>query len=132
MKYLLDTHTFVWKLVDTKRIPAKVISSTEDPENELFLSAVSLWEIAIKTRRKKLQIGVENIKLIDLAERMGIQVLPLLPDEAASYGDLIENTHFDPFDRMLIWQAIQRKITLVSADRAFQKFVPYGLDLFWD
>lgn len=132
MRYLLDTHTFIWKLVDTKRVPAKVYAETENPDNEVFLSAISLWEIAIKTRRNKLDLGgVENVKLVSLAEKMGIQVLPLNPEEAASYGDLAENTHFDPFDRMLIWQAISRNLTLVSGDAEFQRFRKHGLKLLW-
>lgn len=132
MRYLLDTHTFIWKIADTGKIPAKVFAATEDPENEVFLSSVSLWEIAIKTRRKKLDLGgVSNDELIDLAERMGIQTLSLTPQEAASYGNLTENTHFDPFDRMLIWQAIRSNLVLVSGDSEFERFVGDGLKLLW-
>lgn len=132
MRYMLDTHTFIWKIADTGKIPANVFAATEDPENEVFLSAVTLWEIAIKTRRKKLDLGgVENVKLIDLAGKMGIQTLSLTPEEAASYGDLTESSHFDPFDRMLIWQAISRKLVLVSGDSAFERFTKDGLRLLW-
>ena len=132
MKYLLDTHTFIWKIADTGKIPAKVFAATENPDNEVFLSSVSLWEIAIKTRRKKLDLGgVSNDEMIDLAERMGIQTLSLTPQEAASYGNLTEDTHFDPFDRMLIWQAISRKMILVSGDSEFESFKPDGLKLLW-
>lgn len=132
MRYLLDTHTFIWEIADTGKIPAKVFAATENPDNEVFLSSVSLWEIAIKTRRKKLDLGgVNNDELIDLAERMGIQTLSLTPQEAASYGNLTENTHFDPFDRMLIWQAIRSNLVLVSGDSEFERFVGDGLKLLW-
>ena len=132
MRYLLDTHTFIWKIADTPRIPANVFVATENPDNEVFLSAISLWEIAIKTRRKKFYLGgIQNVELIGLAEKMGIDVLPLLPEEAASYDELAENTHFDPFDRMLIWQAISGRMVLVSGDPEFKRFKKDGLKLLW-
>ncbi|MBC7900610.1 MAG: type II toxin-antitoxin system VapC family toxin [Saprospiraceae bacterium] len=132
MRYLLDTHTFIWKIADTGKIPAKVLAATENPDNEVFLSSVSLWEIAIKTRRKKLDLGgVNNEELIGLAEKMGIQTLSLMPQEAVTYGNLTEDTHFDPFDRMLIWQAISRKMVLVSGDSEFSRFKKDGLRLLW-
>src|SRR5687767_497406 len=112
MKLLLDTHTFIWKLVDPSKVPQAVYAKTKDPDNEVLLSAVSLWEIAIKTRKGRLSLGVGNDELIDLATKMGIQTISLSPEEAGTYGRLAENTHFDPFDRMLIWQAISRKCTL--------------------
>ena len=69
--------------------------------------------------------------LIELAEEMGIQLIGLSPEEAITYGKLEENSHCDPFDRMLIWQAISRKYTVISKDAEFVKFVPYGLKLLW-
>ena len=63
---------------------------------------------------------------------MGFQFVGLSPEEAASYGNLEESSPSDPFDRMLIWQAIQLKMTLVRKDSAFQKFVPHGLQVLWD
>ena len=69
--------------------------------------------------------------LIDLAEEIGFQLIGLSPEEAVSYGTLTEDSHFDPFDRMLIWQAIRRNLTMVSRDSEFEKFVPHGLRLVW-
>lgn len=62
---------------------------------------------------------------------MNVQLISLEPDEAATLGNLTESAHFDPFDRMLIWQAIQRNLTLISGDRAFKKFAADGLRLLW-
>lgn len=132
MRYLLDTHAFLWKIAEPTRIPEKVYDATKNPDNEVYISAVSLWEIAIKTRLKKLSLGgVPNDELIDLASRMGIATIGLAPEEAATYGNLAEDTHFDPFDRMLIWQAISRKLTLISSDVAFTRFRKNGLKLLW-
>ncbi len=133
MRFLLDTHTFIWKLVDSGRVPKEVYAVTEDPSNDVFISAISLWEITIKRRKGKLELGsIENDNLISLAEKMGIATIGLSPEEAASYDSLTEGTHFDPFDRMLIWQAITRRLTLVSGDRAFQRFREHGLKLLWN
>ncbi|MEO7675104.1 MAG: type II toxin-antitoxin system VapC family toxin [Pyrinomonadaceae bacterium] len=132
MRYLLDTHTFIWKMADSGRVPKSVYAATEDPANEVFISAVSLWEIAIKRRMRKLDLGgLENDDLIELAGKMGIATMALSPEEAVTYGNLTEDSHFDPFDRMLIWQAISRKMVLVSGDEQFQRFKPDGLKLLW-
>jgi len=132
MRYLLDTHVFLWKVANSERIPAKVLAETENPDNEIFISAVSLWEIAIKTRVGKLDLGgISTDDLIPLASEMGIATLSLIPNEAVTYAKLKEPTHNDPFDRMLIWQAISRKLTLVSGDTEFRRFKKYGLKLLW-
>jgi len=132
MKYLLDTHVFLWKIADTDKIPKKVFAATEDTDNEVFVSSVSLWEIAIKTRNNKLDLGsISNDDLIPLAKQMGIGTIALDPEEAVTGGKLIESTHFDPFDRMLIWQAIQRNMVLVSGDAEFKRFTSDGLKLLW-
>lgn len=133
MHYLLDTHTFLWVLTERTKLPAQVIEIIEDASQEVFLSAVSLWEIAIKLRSGRLEIGGRSATdVLDEARNMNLHVISLDPVEAARHGSLNEDTHFDPFDRILIWQAIERKLTLISSDRAFQKFVPDGLELLWE
>jgi PIN domain nuclease of toxin-antitoxin system len=93
---------------------------------------VSFWEISIKTRLKKLNIDkIEPEELLPLAEKMDFQVISLTPEEAITYHKLKEETHNDPFDRMLIWQSISRNMTIISNDQEFHKFVPYGLKLVW-
>lgn len=132
MKYLLDTHTFIWTVAESSQLSEKAKSEIQNPNNEVFISSVNLWEIAIKTRIKKIDLGeVQTDDLIGLAEEMGIQLISLLPEEAISYGKLEEASHFDPFDRMLIWQAITRKLTMISKDSEFKKFIPHGLRLVW-
>lgn len=132
MKYLLDTHTFIWSIAESSLLPERVVDEFKNPENEIYISSVSLWEISIKSRIKKIDLGtVEVADLIGLAEEMGIQLISLLPEEAVSYGKLQGNSHFDPFDRMLIWQAISRKLTIISKDSEFKKFIPDGLKILW-
>ena len=132
MKYLLDTHTFIWSIAESSLLPKRVIEEIKNPENEIYISSVNLWEISIKSRIKKIDLGsVELDDLIGLAEEMGMQIIGLLPEEAVNYGKLQENSHFDPFDRMLIWQAISRKFTIISKDSEFEKFIPDGLKILW-
>lgn len=132
MRVLLDTHAFLWAYSEPGRLPTAVRNTIIDPDNEIFVSAVSFWEIAIKVAIGKLQpIGRHPSKIIEVAESLGMKPIPLLPEEASSYVSLTENTHFDPFDRMLIRQAISRKLTLISKDSEFHRFVPDGLKLLW-
>jgi PIN domain nuclease of toxin-antitoxin system len=132
MKYLVDTHTFLWCVAASANIPAGTRARLEDPANEVYLSAVSLWEISIKSRIGKIDLGgLLPSDLIGYSEKMGFELIGLTAEEAISYGDLGESTHNDPFDRMLIWQAIQRNLQIVSKDASFQKFVPFGLKLVW-
>ncbi|HBR58459.1 MAG TPA: PIN domain nuclease [Blastocatellia bacterium] len=132
MKFLLDTHTFVWSIAEPKKLPRSLLNILQNPDVEIFVSAISLWEISIKERLGKLTlVGITTEDLIPSAKKMGFQLIALKPEEAATQGQLAENTHFDPFDRMLIWQAISRKLTLVSSDTQFRRFASDGLKVLW-
>ena len=132
MSFLLDTHTFIWALTEPGKLPAKIKSVLENPENELYISSVSFWEIAIKVRSGRLApVGRPSSTLVEAAESMGFRLISLEPVEAATHGNLEEDSHFDPFDRMLIWQAISRKMILISGDSEFELFKKDGLRLLW-
>jgi PIN domain nuclease of toxin-antitoxin system len=132
MRYLLDTHAFLWAYGRSSRLPERVRSAIEDINAEVCVSSITFWEIAIKLRAKRLSVGGKTATdLISEARRMDFRLIPLEPEEAASQQGLIEDTHFDPFDRMLIWQAIQRNLILVSGDRQFEQFRSDGLKLLW-
>ena len=99
MKYLLDTHAFLWTISQSKSLPGKAIAAIKNPNNEIFVSAVTLWEIAIKIRIKKLDLdGLANEDLISVAEKMDFQLIDLTSEEANTYLNLSEDTHNDPFD----------------------------------
>lgn len=133
MRYLLDTHTFLWTYGQSDRLPKKVKAVVEDASVEVFISAVTFWEISIKLRAKRLAVGGKTAtELINEAKNMGFLILNLGAEEAASQQNLTGDTHFDPFDRMLIWQAIQRDMILVSNDPEFRKFEADGLRLLWN
>jgi PIN domain nuclease of toxin-antitoxin system len=133
MKLLLDTHTFLWTILKTDRLPAAAIKAVQDKQNEVFVSAVSLWEISIKARLGKVDlINLTTSDLIPSVIRMGFTSIDLLAEEGATQNQLTEDSHFDPFDRMLVWQAISRKFVLVSGDKELKRFVQDGLKLLWN
>lgn len=130
MKLLLDTHAFLWAVSAPEKLPNNVRDSIESRSNQAFVSAVSFWEIAIKVRLGKLDLDWDD-DLVEAAVAAGFIPTELTPDEAASSSKLLEETHTDPFDRMLAWQAICRGLTLVSADSALRRFKPFGLKMLW-
>ncbi|GAB1455090.1 type II toxin-antitoxin system VapC family toxin [Spirochaetota bacterium] len=132
MNYLLDTHVFLWSIANIKELSKDVIKILRNKDNEIYISSVTLWEIAIKTRIGKLDItGTSIDQLSTIIKKLEYSQISLTSEDALGYINLKESTHKDPFDRMLIWQCINRNIIMISKDTEFPKFVPYGLKLFW-
>ncbi len=132
MKFLLDSHTFLWSLVATDKLSADARSTLLSPTNEIFLSAVSLWELSLKFSLGKLELHGVNIEdLADLAEQTGFATIPLTPKCAASFHRLPKLAHRDPFDRMLVWQCIQENFTLITKDAALKVYQSHGLKVLW-
>jgi PIN domain nuclease of toxin-antitoxin system len=131
MKLLVDTH-FVLAILErdvTSRFPC-FIDALNDPANSIFVSVVSLWEIGIKFRLKKLDAGVPLDEIVPTLDRLGIVLLGLTPSH--SVGDTApEPPTRDPFDRMLIVQAGMEGMQLVTVDRALAEhpvaFRPSGV-----
>lgn len=122
MKYLLDTHVWLWWYLEPERLDAKTLRLLEDGEAELFFSAASTWEIAIKYRLGKLKLKAppEAFLPIELA-RDAIRPLSISMAHAFQAGALPPH-HQDPFDRMLIAQAQLENMTLVTADQHFSDY----------
>ena len=132
-KYLLDTHTLIWAIVDKNKLSNLVFSILQDNDSRLFVSAVSFWEIAIKHGKGKMDLEnfqIENIP--DYCRRLAIEQIPLSPEDAINYSTLpyFEN-HKDPFDRMLIRQCMSGNYTLISKDDKMKIYVNEGLDCIW-
>ena len=132
-KYLLDTHTFIWAIVEKSKLSKLVFEILQDTDNQLFVSAVSFWEIAIKHGKGKLYL--ENFQIQNIAnycKRLGIEQIPLIPEDAINYSNLpfFEN-HKDPFDRMLIYQCISGNYTLLSKDNKMKFYENEGLEYIW-
>jgi PIN domain nuclease of toxin-antitoxin system len=129
MKYLLDTHTFVWTILESSKLSskAKKIIETE----EIYVSSISLWEISIKYGLGKLSLEkISPEQLYAAAISIDIKELVFTSDEAISFYRL-KHFHKDPFDRMLIWQCLKNNLTLISKDEQIQKYRANGLKLIW-
>ncbi|MDF7800443.1 type II toxin-antitoxin system VapC family toxin [Pontiellaceae bacterium B1224] len=131
MKLLLDTHVLLWALMEPSKLSTKAKVALLDPENECFISAISLWEISMKHALGKLELsGVKPEELIAKIKQMGMDLMALSPITAVGFHN-IPRKHGDPFDRMLIHQAISDDFYLVSADRVFPEYEELGLKLIW-
>lgn len=116
MKLLLDTHVLIWWLQDSDRIRARARAAIEDGANEVYVSAASAWEIAIKAGRGKLHVPPTVGRWLPRElERNGFLALPIALLHALTVADLPPH-HSDPFDRILLAQAKVEGMHLVSAD----------------
>jgi PIN domain nuclease of toxin-antitoxin system len=133
MKLLLDTHTLLWSIGKSNELPQGLINELENNMNEILISAVSLWEIALKYRVGKLIIESFDIREIPAyCKKMGFELIPLGPVEALNSLQLpVKENHKDPFDRMLIYQCIQNRYTLVSKDSRLKLYKDDGLKYIW-
>ncbi|MHB9117885.1 MAG: type II toxin-antitoxin system VapC family toxin [Burkholderiales bacterium] len=132
MTYLLDTHAFLWAAFSPENLSSTASKEIRSAENRVFLSTISLWEISLKYALGK--IDLENCKPDDMPEiaaQMHIQVIQPTDGETASFYRLPRAAHKDPFDRMIIWQAIQQKIVLISKDAHFPEYEKFGLTVLW-
>jgi PIN domain nuclease of toxin-antitoxin system len=122
MRLLLDTQILLWSLDQTHRIPPIARDAIEAPENVVFVSAAVIWEIAIKTSLGRLQIPARDLRrLPGLIEASGFDELPVLARHAAGVHTLPWH-HRDPFDRLLIAQARDEGLMLVTADPAIRAY----------
>jgi len=112
-RLLLDTHVILWWLDGGDKIKASVLDLIKDSTNQVFFSAASVWEIAIKQNLGKLEVP-DNI--LELIERSGFEELPMTAFHSYEAGSLLSD-HKDPFDRMLISQAQAEGLVLVTHDK---------------
>ena len=132
MNCLLDTHTFLWTLFEPSQLSSVAKAAIQDHQNTGHVSSVTFWEISLKFSLGKLVL--KNCKpedLIEMIRKLDFEILELRPPEAATFYQLPRTPHKDPFDRMLIWQAIQNDLTLISRDKDFQTYRQWGLKTLW-
>ncbi len=122
MRLLLDTCTFLWWAEDSPRLPMGVRASVSDPAHEVYVSAASIWEISVKHHLGKLPLPQPpELFLPEQRERHGFLSLPM--DEASVLQlHRLPPLHKDPFDRMLVCQAIEHGMTLLTPDRLIAQY----------
>jgi PIN domain nuclease of toxin-antitoxin system len=118
MRVLLDTHVFLWVVADDGRLRPSARGLLEEAER-IHVSAASIWEIAIKAALGK--IDADPRELIDAIEASGFEELPVSARHAAGVRELPPH-HADPFDRLLVAQAMAEPMRLVTADRALKAY----------
>lgn len=121
MNLLLDTHAFLWFVAGDNRLSARARRAMEHADAELFLSAASIWEMAIKASLGRLALPAPLDQYIAAKLQNGFRVLPVEWSHAAAVEKMPFH-HRDPFDRLLIAQAISEGMPLVSVDPAFHAY----------
>jgi PIN domain nuclease of toxin-antitoxin system len=121
MKLLLDTHILLWTIAESRRLSAAARALIGAPDNELTFSAASLWEVAIKAGRGREDFRIEVSSLRRSLFDNKYAELPMTGAHAAALGNL-PPIHRDPFDRMLVAQAIVEGLTLVTSDPAVANY----------
>lgn len=129
---LLDTHSFLWAAMAPEKLSAKVRKVVADPAHEIHVSTISFWEISLKFALGKLDlVGCAPDDLVKVAEDMGLDIVAPTPEESAGFHRLPKLGHKDPFDRMLVWQCLQRRCTFISKDKALAGYAALGLATLW-
>ncbi len=128
MELLLDTHALIWFINGDQKLPAKSIGIIENMEKKCFVSIASIWEIAIKISLNKLEL---NGGFDEIARIMKLHYIEILPVTFEHIQKLLELDfhHRDPFDRIIIAQAMVENLSIVSKDENFPK---YKVPLIWD
>lgn len=115
MRLLLDTHVLLWALIDRRRLREDTLNRLSDPENLVMFSTASVWEISIKAALHRAEFGVPPSRIFHEAVRAGFHELTVRSSAALRVADLPHH-HRDPFDRLLVAQAIDEPATLLTAD----------------
>ena len=122
MRLLLDTVTFLWLAEDDAHLSAAARAAIIDPANDVFLSAASAWEIAIKHGLGRLRLGIPPDEYVPQQRRLHrIETLGIDEDATLQKGKL-PDLHRDPFDRLLVAQAIVHGLTIVTPDRLIRDY----------
>jgi len=121
MKYLLDTHAVIWYFEDSPELPEKITELIDNPEIDIYISSVSLWEIVIKMNLGKLTL---NLPLDELLENIKSRAFDVLQIEDEHLKKLLKLPliHKDPFDRLLVSSALAEGLTIITIDENIKKY----------
>jgi PIN domain nuclease of toxin-antitoxin system len=125
--FLLDTHALIWFFAGTNQLPKKVVEEICNFDNKISVSIASFWELAIKINLKKIELSHSLETMIKRCEYEQIEILSLKKEHILKLEKL-NNYHRDPFDRIIISQAITEKLTVISQDCQFSN---YPVKMFW-
>jgi PIN domain nuclease of toxin-antitoxin system len=118
---LIDTQSFIWFVENDSKLPVSIRNIMEDEQYNLFISIASLWEIVIKSSLGKLPMQKNVPEMIRDVTKSGFSILQIIPEHLITLNGL-EYIHRDPFDRIIISQAITENMQVVSSDEIFPKY----------
>ena len=128
MRHLIDAHTLIWALDDPAKLGASAVVALQDPTNELLVSAGTIWEMSIKCGLAKLTLSLPFLNWMERAlGDLGVTLLPITVNHADQQAQLPLH-HRDPFDRLLVAQALVEGASIVSIDVVFEQ---YGVQRVW-
>lgn len=125
MRLLLDTHVILWLMEANPKLSTELVGKLRDFDNELLISMASIWEISIKSSIGKMKLRVPFHLFLEIAIRdYSVQPLPITEMDCVEANRLpfLNPNHKDPFDRMILSQAIRQGLAIVSADQAFDAY----------
>jgi PIN domain nuclease of toxin-antitoxin system len=128
MNLLIDTHAVIWFITEDSKLPLKTKKIIENTENNCFVSIASYWEIAIKHSLGRLNLDSELENIFRIIEKTGFEILPITTNQILINAGLPHH-HQDPFDRIIIAQAIQDDLKIVTTDGQFKN---YQVSLIWE
>lgn len=127
MDLLLDTHTFIWFLNGDNQLPVSVKNLIADTSNNCFISITSIWEMAIKSSLNKLELQGDFNQIAGFLSDNDIEILPVTFEHIQRLLQLHFH-HRDPFDRIIIAQALSENLTIATKDSVFQE---YRVNIIW-
>ena len=129
MNYLLDTHYILWTLFEPNKIKNKILQIFKNADDSKLVSGISLWEISLKYSLGKLELsGTNPDEIFEKIPASGFDIIPIENDVLSSYYKLPKKKdHRDPFDRLLIWQAIANDLILITNDKTIEQYIEDGL-----
>jgi len=123
VRLLLDTHLLLWAVASSQRVSPEARSLIEDPRNDVFFSAASLWEIAIKSTLRRKDFRVDLPLMQSAMSDMGVIELPVRSEHAVRVTEL-PPVHRDPFDRLLVAQSLVEPMVLLTNDAVLARYGP--------
>lgn len=123
MRILLDTHLLLWSVASSRRLSREARSLILDTANEVFYSAASVWEVAIKSALRRRDFNADPAALVQALAQGGFSELPVTAEHAARVWGL-PAIHRDPFDRLLVAQSLAEPMTLLTNDSALRRYGP--------
>ncbi|MBI4945036.1 MAG: type II toxin-antitoxin system VapC family toxin [Bacteroidetes bacterium] len=128
MDLLIDTHAIIWFITEDPKLPVRTKQIIESIENRCFVSIATYWEIAIKHSLGRLDLNSDLKNIFQIIENTGFELLPITLNQILTNAGL-EYHHHDPFDRIIIAQAMYENLMIVSKDEQFKS---YNISLIWE